>query len=59
MEKMKKMKCSRCGREAYGIDEIICLFGFKKSENHDLIPYSCCKRCREKKAMGQPKQMRI
>uniref|UniRef100_UPI0040564B17 hypothetical protein n=1 Tax=Agathobacter sp. TaxID=2021311 RepID=UPI0040564B17 len=40
-------KCPKCGKTATGIDEIIALFGFQKTE-FGLQPYALCKECREK-----------
>ena len=39
-------QCSVCGRMAWGIDEIIVLFGFQRTEK-GLRPHTTCKRCRE------------
>ena len=40
-------ECPKCGKVAKGIDEIITLFGFQKTEC-DLQPYTLCKECRKK-----------
>jgi len=42
-----KQECSECGKVAKGIDELIALFGFRKTE-HGLQPYTQCKECRDK-----------
>lgn len=38
--------CAICGRTEWGIDEIMVLFGFRRTEK-GLQPYTACKRCRE------------
>lgn len=41
-------KCSKCGREAYDIDEINVIFGFIKAKDGKLVPHTECKACRKK-----------
>ena len=42
-----KQECPECGKVAQGIDEIMVLFGFHKTE-YGLQPYTLCKECRDK-----------
>jgi len=39
--------CPNCGKTAKGIDEMMVLFGFERTEN-GLQPLVLCKECREK-----------
>ena len=41
-------KCSKCGWEAYEIDEVNVIFGFIKTEDGKVIPHKECKSCRRK-----------
>ena len=43
-------ECPRCGKTAYGEDEIQTLFGYRNMGNDNIIPQSHCKECRSEEA---------
>ena len=39
-------KCPRCGKIAYGKEEIEKEFGYRKKDSNSKFPQSHCKKCR-------------
>lgn len=43
-------KCPRCGKVAYGREQIDKEFGYRNMGNGNIIPQSHCRRCRSEES---------